>query len=1138
MTADTEVLSDEPARRRIIDDLEAELAVDAAAGSGKTTVLVQRVVSLVRSRQVPMRSVAAITFTEAAAAELRTRLRLELTQAALEEPDLASAIHEVDEAAVSTIHAFARRILVEHWLSAGLPPRVDVLDAPAEQIEQRDRWKEFTNELLADPTASDMLVRAFATGLRLNHLPDVARELSAQYHRLDQNVRNALAAERALRADPSVDLAPLVTALDDALGYLTECSDEADGLFGHLGGAVRTARRRLARVEPGDEVSALSVLDDLGTLSSAKGQAKNWRCPVQDVRDQCQIAENVRVGILSGVRQSVTSDLLWRMAEWAVRCAQQRHDEGTLTFHDLLVETCRLLREDANVRRAVRARYQCLLIDEFQDTDPLQVELAGLLRTPPDDALEEAAPARLFAVGDPEQSIYRFRGADVALFNATVEDFEARLELATNFRSVRGILDWVDELFGRAGWDGGTGPGTVHRPLSAVRQSPEERGHPPVVLYGDALPVLASEVRRRGAEETALLVRRVVDEAWRVQEPRADDLAPRPARFGDIAILIPTRTSLSALERALEDAGVPYRLEGVALVWAAQEVRDLLAILRAAEDPADAIAVVAALRTTALACGDDDLVRFYAGGGSWDPRGVGAAADATDPVTRAMRLLAELHARRMWLEPSELVVLVLERLHLFELALVHERPRDHWQRLRWVLDQARVFDEAIGGPLGDFLAWIDLRQDEGWSSSVGPPEPDDDAVRILTIHGAKGLEFPVVFLTGLEGFDRGRPASQVLWDDRGMPRIRIVRGFVSPEHESLAATDRALDGDERRRLLYVAATRARDHLFVDVSRKDQTSSLLIRLAAACEEFPATWCPPPRAAAPTLSARPARDVAREPDDLDDGTAAQAHWIEQRRARVAAGARQPAWSATALSRIPRTGQRDAIEVSVTSTRDGGSPADERRPPAPAPAGGDEQRLIGRAVHDTLAKVDLGLWADNAAADEGTRGAALRVIADVATRAQGLGEDRTVEVERLARHALESPTVRALAGVRNFRELPLAAPVDLDDEEAGVIDGFADLVGLEGDGLVVVDFKTFVDRGSGSHSADPEHLRQVAAYAYALRLATGFPVDRAVVCYLFDDGADEASLSGTGLDAAIDDLLDAARRTARDERAIPSR
>jgi len=192
----------------------------------------------------------------------------------------------------------------------------------------------------------------------------------------------------------------------------------------------------------------------------------------------------------------------------------------------------------------------------------------------------------------------------------------------------------------------------------------------------------------------------------------------------------------------------------------------------------------------------------------------------------------------------------------------------------------------------------------------------------------------------------------------------------------------------------------------------------------------------------------------------------------------------------------------------------------------------------VHDTLAKVDLRLWADRAPLDEGARAVALRLIAEIATQAQGLGEERTVEVERLARHALLSPTVRIVAGARYFRELMLAAPVDLDDEGAGVIDGFADLVGQLNDGLVVVDFKTFVDRGRASHATDPEHLRQVAAYAYALRLATGLSVDRAVVCYLFDDGAEEASLTGTGLDAAIEDVLDAARRAVLDERAIRSR
>ena len=526
------------------------------------------------------------------------------------------------------------------------------------------------------------------------------------------------------------------------------------------------------------------------------------------MRERCADAAELAKGLLTLARESVLSDLLSRMATWAVAGARRRRDEGRLTFHDLLVETCRLLGRDEAVRHAVRARYRCLLVDEFQDTDPLQVELVTLLSASEgDDAT--GGPGRLFVVGDPEQSIYRFRGADVALFMDTVDGLDDRLELASNFRSVAGVLGWVDELFSRDGWDGGSanGPAAAHRSLSPVRERPEGRDHPPVVLYGEPHRLVATEVRRIGAEETAALAWRVVDEAWPIA-PRGHDVAPRAARYADLAILIPTRTSLATLERALEEAGVPYRLEGDALVWGAQEVRDLLAVLRAAEDPADAVAVVAALRTAALACGDDDLVRFHLAHPSWDPRSVSAGASGElDPVSRAMCLLVELHELRMWLEPSAFVSRVLDRLHLLELALVHERPRDHWQRLRWVLDQARVFDEAIGGTLGDFLDWIDLRQDEGWSSSLGPPEPDDDAVRILTIHGAKGLEFPIVFLSGLEGFDHPRPAAKILFDPAGIPQARIVVGFESPGYELAAATDKLLEVEERRRLLYVGVTR-------------------------------------------------------------------------------------------------------------------------------------------------------------------------------------------------------------------------------------------------------------------------------------------------------------------------------------------
>jgi ATP-dependent helicase/nuclease subunit A len=1109
------VLSDDGARQRIVEDLDAELAVDAGAGSGKTTVLVQRVVSLVRSGRAPMRSIAAITFTEAAAAELRTRLRTELATASVDHPELAVAVHEVDEAAVSTIHAFARRILTEHWLAAGLPPRVEVLDAPAEQIDQEARWKEFTNDLLDDPNAGPVLIRAFAAALKLSHLRAIARSLAAQHHRLDERALAELAAQRDELSDPSVDIGPLVLAMDRALAQARNCTDDRDPLLRHLRDVVQPARRRLGRIEGGDEVTVLSTLDTTPPLSSARGRSANWDVPVADVRGDCQAAEALRSAILQTVRQSVTADLLYRIAQWAVSGAARRRSEGRLTFQDLLVETCRLLRADPAVRRAVRDRYRFLLIDEFQDTDPLQVELAQLLGARSE--LDVDTPARLFVVGDPEQSIYRFRGADVALFTRTVNGLSARLELASNFRSVPGVLAWVDEVFSREGWDNTSGPISAHRRLFAVRRAPEERGHPPVVLYGDAHAELAQEVRRLGAEETALLICQIVGDRWRVHDGAAGS---RPLRFGDVAILIPTRTSLAALERALDDADVPYRLEGVSLVWAAQEVRDLLAILRAADDPADAVAVVAALRTSALACGDDDLVRFHTEGLSWDPRGLVAQPNADGPVVRAMRLLAELHARRMWREPSEVVALVLERLHLYDLALVHDRPRDHWQRLRWVLDQARAFDETIGGTLGDFLAWIDLRQDEGWSSSLGPPEPDDDAVRILTIHGAKGLEFPVVFLTGLEGFDHPRPTDGLLFGDDGVPCVRFYADFKSAAYDDAMTLDKRLESEERRRLLYVAATRARDHLFVDLNRKDTASSLLAKLAEACTEFPDVWCrpdqlpePPPRPAAP--------DPVTEP--LTAAEAVHSEWVARRRAAVAIGSRQPAWSATKLSQLQGTRRARSFPAVVESTRRGGD-AETRSLEPPT---GEEQRLIGRAVHDTLAKLDLRPWA-NATQAEGSMVSLIETAA-IATRAQGLVDGRALEVTRLVQHALGSPSVRLVAGHRHFKELLLAAPLDLGPDSAGpgVLDGFADLVGETEKGLVVIDFKTFVPRATTAHETNPEHLSQVAAYAYALREATGLTVSRAVVCYLFFDGTEEAIIEGASLEAAITELLETARR-----------
>jgi ATP-dependent exoDNAse (exonuclease V) beta subunit len=1098
---DPNALVDQDVRHRIATDLTCRLVVDAAAGSGKTTLVIERIVSLVSVEGLSMASIAAITFTEAAAAELRLRVRATLNERAQSDERLLVAAREVDDAAICTIHSFALRILSEHWLEAGLPPRIEVLDPASEYLDHKNRWRAFTTGLLDDPEAAATMVRGFAAGLRLSQISEIGHSVADHHDRLTPAVLTSLAEERRATRDPRVDVGTIVAHLDGAMDHLVDCTDDSDKLGRHLVDVVGPALERIRPlVGSNDEATVISVLGDFKSLANSAGQKGNWKIPIADVRDACNAAETGRLDALGAVRVSVVADLAWRIASWAAESAQRRREDGRFTFHDLLVESCRLMRTNEEVRAAVRDRYRCLLIDEFQDTDPLQAELAHLLGDADGPGRQVA---RLFVVGDPEQSIYRFRRADVAQFEATAERMDERLELTSNFRSVPLVLEFVDAVFAGLG-RAISGPATInHRSLSPVRRASEEpAGGPAVaVLGGPHSEGRARDVRVESTAQVASVVRSIVQDGWSVD----DDGTSRAARYRDVAVLLPTRTALPVLERAFDGAGVPYRLEGATLVWGCQDVRDLLAVARAINDPADPVAVVAALRTPALACGDDDLVRYFHAGGSWDPRApVADGLGADDPVTNAMAALASLHERRMWMEPSALVSLILTELHLFELALVHRRPRDHWQRLRWVLDQVRAFDETREGTLGDFLDWVDLSEEaERWTSSPGPPETDDDAVRVMTVHGAKGLEFPVVVLTGLDSPPSNLPPS-LIFDAEGVPRFRFTVDFRSPPHEALGNDEKRLDRAERFRLLYVALTRARDHLVVDLNHKEKsTEAMAAILHPVCAEIP--WL---QRLAPVVVGEPTQGEATRAREVapTDWWADQQRWIEQRAETLASQAHQPAWSATALSREA---------AAARGTRTTGAPEPRSIPTTPGHGDPETQRRIGRAVHDALSKIDLpsdGVLTDDAG-----------MLAATAAHAQHLDDADGELVVALVRSAIGSPLVRGIAGRRHWKELPLAAPLPTEGGGNGaraVLEGFADLVGQSDSGLIVVDFKTAAGRGSSG-----QYLLQVAGYAYALGRATGRAIDRVVVSYLGVDGTEEDSLEGAGLAAAIAEVLGAA-------------
>jgi ATP-dependent exoDNAse (exonuclease V) beta subunit len=456
----------------------------------------------------------------------------------------------------------------------------------------------------------------------------------------------------------------------------------------------------------------------------------------------------------------------------------------------------------------------------------------------------------------------------------------------------------------------------------------------------------------------------------------------------------------------------------------------------------------------------------------------------------------------MWMDASALVSTIVTDLRFFELALVHRRPRDHWQRLRWLVDQVRAFDEAKGGSLADFLEWVDLSEEaERWSSALGAPEADDDAVRVMTVHGAKGLEFPVVVLTGLDGAP-SNVSPPVIFEREGTPRFSFNRDFRSPGYEALARADKNLGRAERLRLLYVALTRARDHLVVDLHHKENSRDALAAklhpICEGCAEEVARLTPVSRSADPPSPTAPV-----EPAVLD-WWSEHGRWLQARERLLGSNARQPAWSATALS--------NAASASTSALPPSGSTLD-----APtAHRDQQSQRGIGRAVHDALAKIDLPA--------DGTMTSVAIEVATSAARAQNLDDGLIDVVIALVRAALETPLVRSIARARHWKELPLAAAVPspgAPPEDRAVIEGFADLVGDTESGLIVVDFKT-----SGGRSSTSRYLSQVATYAFTLQEATGRDVARVVVLYLSEDGTREESLEGADLSRAIDDVLRAAR------------
>jgi ATP-dependent exoDNAse (exonuclease V) beta subunit len=740
--------------------------VSAGAGTGKTTVLVERFVKAVCDVGLDVDSLLVITYTERAAGELRDRIRSRLAETGRD--DLA---RELDAAWISTIHGFCHRLLKAHPFAAGLDPRFRVLDESQARVLQREAFDDALTRFCADGDPERL-------GLLATYGARALRRMIAGVHETLRAAGRPLVLE--LGAGPG--LAERVDELREAARALAEDADAGQT-------ATATAARALEVLE---ERTLPERLLDLGDLRARGERAATY----EEAR---RAVEQAALDELAGRDRDLLQELLESFGS-AYRAAKDR--ESALDFEDLQLAARDLLRDDAAVREQESWRFRSIMVDEFQDTNRLQCEIVDLLAQGPEEK-------ELFFVGDEFQSIYRFRHADVEVFRERREQTGGVLALTQNYRSRPEVLAAVNHLFTSEFGEG-------FQPLEAAGRFPDPVfGTPVELLVTDKASYAEAPVhwRRAEARHIAARVKQLVDSG--------------EATAGEIVLLFAAGTDAEWYEEELRQAGLrTHRATGRGY-FGQQQVVDLLAYLRLLHNRYDDEALVTVLASPLVGLSNDALVLLRRAAPKrplFLPFERGLPADLDDRDRHLCRAFLQRYERLVRAARELSLEQLCERIvadHDYDLAVLAQWDgRRRYANLRKLARLARSYEELRGRDVEGFVRFVREQEAVGARELEAVAEEEGgDAVRLLTIHAAKGLEFKVVIVADA-GRDRTTSSpDEILCLPDGRFGFRVAdpaTGSRRPafEYERVREAEREAERAERLRLYYVAMTRAIDRLIV------------------------------------------------------------------------------------------------------------------------------------------------------------------------------------------------------------------------------------------------------------------------------------------------------------------------------------
>jgi ATP-dependent exoDNAse (exonuclease V) beta subunit len=1142
-------LADQSSRDLIRTALDQTLVVEAAAGTGKTTELVHRIISILAEGRTTVDRIVAVTFTEKAAGELKLRIRERLERARADagndeerRTNLESALAHLEEARAGTIHSFCTDLLRERPMEAGVDPQFEAMDEGAAEQLYRQAFRAWLERVLeAPPEGVRRSLRRPSEDGPTERLQSAGWTL-VQWRDFESDWERP-------QYDRIAEIDRLVTELHRFADLTRTAKDKAHIVYQKTRRArdfsdyIKTVEKSRGRDYDALESQLISLAKAWDFKIDRVGPAKYGDgVPRADVvaAHQVLVASLVQFGDradadLAALLRSELRDSIELYETLKARA-------GKLDFLDLLVRARDLLRDNASVRRVLQERFSHIFIDEFQDTDPLQAEILLLLAAD-DPATRDwrsmsVVPGKLFIVGDPKQAIYRFRRADVSLYwqvkDLLVKGGATCVPLSTSFRSVPFIQNFVNAAFQPKMTGDRAALQADYVPLSPSRE--QDPDQPSIVALSVPSPYGKARLSGGAVEQSlpdavgAWIDWLLKESGWMVTERGRGGRVPVEARH--VCIMFRRFDKLFGGDvtrpyaEALQSRGVAHLLVGGKSYHEREEVSTIRTALSAIEWPDDTLSVFATLRGSLFAISDADLLAYRNAFGPWHPfRVPEAVPDSIQPVASALETLRELSRGRNYRPVSETITRLLDATRAHAGFAMRPGGEQALANVLHVAEMAQQYESAGATSFRRFVEQLIESAERGQQAEAAIYEESADGVRMMSVHRAKGLEFPVVILADITCKIAHADPSRYIDSQKGLAAVKLV-GWVPKQIRDHLDEEHACDVAEGVRLAYVAATRARDVLVVPAIG-DASNGGGPGIADewwVAPVYPALYPLEERRHAPsrpklcpdfgidTVLVRPNNDPADDrtvkpgahgfgngpsaysvvwwdPKTLDLGKAPSfsirqqellekgsehtiqqklqeyRDWQEQRERLIATGSVPTLRVQTATEHArSEAGSQDEVHLVETAI--------ENRPSGPR---------FGTLVHAVLATIPLDGDGDKVSACAQLQG---RILGATAEEVEAAAQT----VAAALQHSLmERTRIAALDGAC-YRELPLTLRL----ADGQLIEGMADLVFHEDGKWIVVDFKT----DQQIASALDQYRRQVAMYAKAISKAKGGTSD----AYLF--------------------------------------